>query len=378
MPFASSARRKGLIRWVGILSVTMLLCGIGRRRAVSQSVIQDCESCLMQAEVVVELGSDAGQAVVGSPAWVVQRYNGQWVLTDYQGKGRLLVFSRNGTFLKAIGGSGQGPGEYDLPERLRVMRGDSLEVVDFGNLRITTLDPSLEVSHTRPVGPPGHGIAFLRDGRHVIAGTVSTSMSIGLPIHVVNRSGKIVRSFGAEPPIEAIGNAYRMWRSVAPAGDGAVWSAHLLRYVIERWDTAGRLTDRLERDVSWFAPQSDYGFHPDASREPTPGMPFIYSDRSGLLWTTIDVPDRAWESAFTRGNDLYGRPADVVDDFNNYWDSVVEVIDPVKNRVVGHARLDARVLGFAGDGLVFTRELRGEGYPVAVVYELQPPRSRPD
>jgi len=75
------------------------------------------------------------------------------------------------------------------------------------------------------------------------------------------------------------------------------------------------------------------------------------------------------------GKDPYGRSTMVVDDFNKYYDSIVEVIDPVRGHVVGHARLDQSVTGFAGEGLVVTRELRGDGYPVVVVWSLAPPNS---
>lgn len=334
----------------------------------------DCEQCEMRATKLIELGEADGPGILGMPAHVVRRKNGEWVVGDYQGRGVIKVFAPDGTFSRSFGGYGQGPGEFQIPAQFQVLKDDGLDVVDYGALRITTLTPSLSYSRTRPMGPGGQSVALFPAG-HVVAGILQSARSIGLPLHYVDAGGQVVRSFGADPPIANVANADAMWRGLAAGTDGEVWSAELLRYVVERWDTTGVRTLRLEREVSWFPPQSSYGYTADSRYPPHPGLPFIYADSRGRLWTVVHVPDPNWKAAFVEGKDPYGRSTMVVDDFNKYYDSIVEVIDPVRGHVVGHARLDQSVTGFAGEGLVVTRELRGDGYPVVVVWSLAPPNS---
>lgn len=353
------------------------LVAVGPERVYAQStVVSDCARCVMQRERVVELGSEDGDGALGSPAGVVRRLNGEWVVADYQGSGRFYVFAPDGTFRRTVGRKGRGPGEYSIPDDFRVLPGDSLEVVDYFGFRITTLSPSLDVVRTRPTGPLGHQIAFLPDGRHVIAGSVRSAVSIGLPLHLVS-AGKIVRSFGADPPIQSVANSMRMWRSLASAKGGAVWSSELLRYVIEQWDSSGTRRMRLERTAPWFQPQREYGVSSDPSRPPRPGLVFIDTDSVGMIWTAIRIPDADYPSAFVEGFDPYGRRTDVVQDLNRYYDTVVEVIDPERKAVVGRANMDENVQGFAGNGFVFTYELRGEGYPVVSVWRLRLPQPPP-
>lgn len=337
-------------------------------------VVEDCSACDVEPTAVVEFGSLDGPGVVGAPAHVVRRQSGEWVLADYHHKGVLKIYDAEGHFRRGVGRSGQGPGEYEIPERLFVTRGDSLKVVDFAGNRITTLSPSLSYVRSRPIGVSGQAIAMLPDGI-VVAARVVTAESVGLPLHLIGPDGEIVRSFGADPPISQIGNSDVMWRGLASTSDG-VWSADLLRYRLEHWSIDGTLIQRLERDVEWFPPQVEYGVRQDPDHEPSPGLRSISTDAQGRLWTIVDVPDRNWQTAFELGTDLYGRRTKMIRDVNKYYDTIVEAIDPESNRVVARARFDQSITGFAGDGLVFASELRGPGYPTVIVWKISPPQDQ--
>lgn len=351
----------------------MVLAVFGSAGLASGQVVADCTHCDMRPELVVELGTEDGPGALGEPSHVVQRVNGQWAVTDFQGRGQVWIFAADGSFVRTIGRKGQGPGEYELPLWLHVLPGDSLEVVDFENLRITTLAPDLSVARTRRLGPAGLMIAFLPDGSHVLSVSIPSAMSIGLPLHLISREGRILRSFGAKPPVEEVRNQSRMRRALAPAGAHAVWSAELLRYVIEKWDVQGNRLQRMERKASWFPPQTHYGVRADPSIAPAPGLLYVHTDARGRVWTAANVPDPDWESAFVNGTDPYGRVARLVKDLNKYYDSIVEVIDPVSMQVVGRARFDESAHPFAGDGLYVTHETRGRGWPVVAVWRLRPP-----
>ncbi len=59
-------------------------------------------------------------------------------------------FSSEGAFLKAVGGEGEGPGEFRWPSSIERYRGDSLIVFDPQLGRATVLDPQWEVSRVIP------------------------------------------------------------------------------------------------------------------------------------------------------------------------------------------------------------------------------------
>lgn len=359
---------------VRVALTATLLAGLVPFEGRGQPVV-DCSDCEVEPTVVVELGSLDGPGAVGDPAHITRRQNGEWVLADYHQNGVLKIYDAGGNFRRGIGRSGQGPGEYKIPERLFVTAGDSLKVVDFAGNRVTTLSHSLTYVWSQPIGVSGQSLALLPEGI-VVAAKVLTAESVGLPLHFIDAHGEIVRSFGADPPIRQIRNSDLMWRGLAPTS-GGVWSADLLRYRLERWSTDGTLIRRLERDVSWFPPQTDFGVRQDPGRGPAPGLPFISTDSEGRVWTVIYVPDPQWEAAFESGTDPYGRRTNLVHDVNKYFDSIVEVIDPRSAQVVVRAVFDQAIKGFAGEGLVFGSELRGPGYPTVIVWSISPPQDKP-
>ncbi len=368
----STSRWSGsrLIRHAALVALVALVSGVGEADGQTRTV-QDCRGCDVQPEPVVRLGTMDGEGVLGAPNSVARRANGEWVVTDYQARGTLQVFTAAGQFSRRIGRLGEGPGEYQIPERLWVLPGDSLEVVDYAGGRVTKLDPSLEFSSSRPIRGGGQSIAQLGDGTLIVSARVSTSMSVGLPIHMVGDDGFIRRSFGSEEAIRQFRNPTLMRRSLASAGDAAVWSAELNRYRIQRWQVDGRLEETLERSVDWMRPQEEYGLR-GPNVEPAPGLVFIHTDSEGLIWTIVRVPDPEWKKAFAPGRDPYGRPTSMATDLNKAFDTIVEVIDPGDARVVRRARFDHRLSGFAGDGLVFAVELVDDLYPVIRVWRIPP------
>ncbi len=338
--------------------------------------ITDCVECDLTATLVVQLGTEDGAAALAEPARVARRLNGQWVVTDYQESARLRVFTPEGKLARAVGRRGEGPGEYDVAVWVSVTAGDSLRVADLGLGRITVLHPEhLIPVRTQRIGGPFREIAFLDDplGRYVVAAPVMSRSGIGLPLHLMDEDGTVLRSFGAVSPILDFRDNSKSWRNITVTPDGEVWSSGLTSYVLERWspETGDRL-EVLERGADWFPPHERYGGGTlDPSQEPNPGLIEIHADRAGRLWTASHVAADDWQAAFEDGSDPYGNPARRVYDISRYYDTIVEVISPVDARVVGRARLEGNVLSFPGDGLVATRALEPPGYPVVRVWRIE-------
>jgi hypothetical protein len=163
-----------------------------------------------------------------------------------------------------------------------------------------------------------------------------------------------------------------MARQVAPGSDTTVWAGHIVKYQLEEWSTSGRLLQTLTLDRPWFPDVERGGFiAPDAP--PNPSLRALHRDRGGRLWAITWIADDDWESAIGEGTDPYGREYQTYQNPADYFDSVVEVIDPEAGRVVGKARLDMAATGFVEDGVVFGYDEDDSGEPLALVLEIGPP-----
>lgn len=101
----------------------------------------------------------------------VRLRSGEIVVADFS-TNQIRWFGPDGTFLRAVGRKGGGPGEFDMILGMWRMRGDSSAVFDFGNARMTVLTPGGELGRVyrpeqaralaRPVGPFGDGSFLAR------------------------------------------------------------------------------------------------------------------------------------------------------------------------------------------------------------------------
>lgn len=104
----------------------------------------------------------------------------------------IRVFDSTNTCVGSLGRSGQGPGEFVQPRRLRI-RSDTLFVLDIANLRIERFDlvapePARLESIPLPIVPVD--FCLLNDRYFVLADHGGNS------IHEINSAGEVVHSFG--------------------------------------------------------------------------------------------------------------------------------------------------------------------------------------
>ena len=320
---------------------------------------------------VVAFGDVEGPGYIGLPAQVVRRHNGDWVATDQINQAEIKVFSADGEWIRAIGRSGEGPGEFVWALDLYVEADDGLRVFDPALQRITDFDSSLEVRGTITLKTPPMGLTFLPEGLLVGMAQLNGPDQIGLPLHFLGSDGGLIRSFGADPPIREWDNPHKAARRAAPSGSRAVWSAHLTEYELERWTVEGVRTHWLVGNVPWFEPHDRVGMDPDQSRPPNPGIYRIHVDQRGLVWLGIRVPDPNWRDGLVRVPGQAGGTRLVSTDDNLAYDTVLEVIDPARGVVVASGRHASAIWAFTNEGhLVFHRFLE-DGTPVCEVWRAQ-------
>lgn len=319
----------------------------------------------------VTLGDADGPGFLGYPNDVEQRLNGEWVATDGNNPTEVKFFSPSGEWIRTVGREGEGPGEFSYAWVIHVLPNDGLAILDAFQRRLTTFGPDLRVASisTIPVSPVS--VAFVGDSGIVVCAQSSHPEQVGLPLHLVAADGTLRRSFGADPPIRDWGNHDKVSRSVAPAGPDEVWVGFKTEYRIERWNLSGTRTATFAREVPWFQPHDDIGLPRDRSLPPNPSILALRQDSAGRLWVAIRIPDEHWEEAFEPGRDPYGRERPMVKDWNRYYDTMLEVIDPRTGTVVAAKRHPRAAWGLTRDGHLITHVFSEEGTPFVEVLEAR-------
>ena len=133
-----------------------------------------------QGKVLMTLG-EAGvpghdSAHFTNPSDVVTNSNGEIFVVDGHnpdGNNRIVKFSKDGTFIKAFGGTGTGPGQLSRPHAIAMDADGRLFVADRGNQRIVIFDQEGKfLSRWTQFGMPSD-IAIDRNGRIYVADSES-------------------------------------------------------------------------------------------------------------------------------------------------------------------------------------------------------------
>jgi sugar lactone lactonase YvrE len=162
-----------------------------------------------EGKVLLTLGKPGGAAEPDyfyQPNDVVVAPNGDIFVAEGHGGGnsRILKFSKDGKFIKAIGKKGTGPGEFDQPHALAFDSKGRLIVGDRGNNRIQILDQDGKfISETAEFGRPS-GIWLDKNDTIYVADSESGSVNPNRPewrrgIRVGKLSDNKVTAFIPDP-----------------------------------------------------------------------------------------------------------------------------------------------------------------------------------
>lgn len=365
-------------RTVAALAVALAALSIAQARAArAQEIVpirdaDRCKTCEITLEHVVTLGDREGPGRVGPPtAEIVRDRQGNYYVAHGDGAiaaSRVWVFSPTGQFLRTFGRKGDGPGEYRGIVALRFLPGDTLELYSFE--RRTVLDPDLTVVRTSRLQISNGNRVFLPDGRSVVGKHLATPGRVGYPLQLVTDSGTIVRSFGAIRPEYRRDEPFKLGRAIMAGPDGgSVWSVGATTYLIELWDTSGTRRAAFQRDVDWFEPWGrDLPPRPNGPT-PQPRVGLVTRDSVGRLWVSVLVAAEHWREGFTR--DANGRFRVTPGNIGRIWDTVLEVIDPVAERLVASRRFQGQqIVSFIDNDLIVTYREDETGYPSLDVWRM--------
>lgn len=269
---------------------------------------------------------------------------------DYPPSGAVGVFDSAGRFVRRIGRSGGGPGEFRAVRSVGLGPGDSLWVTD-------------QLFRGHVFGPPTSGefartVRFTRanTGRITPFGILSAGVYTSngaVPPHLVDWNGALVREYGADSPTSDIHD-----RLGAPGlRDSAhIWVPYANAYVLELLGADGSVHQRLERRVSWFPSDSGpsaYAWH----ERPRPSIHAVNVGHDGLLWVLIRRAHREWQPQASApiirpGEPVAARRLGAIDP-SEIFEGVLEVLDPRDGRLVATLEVSGGVLGFPAPDLLY-------------------------
>jgi hypothetical protein len=333
-----------------------------------------CEPCQITTELLVTLGTREGPGRVMRPNAAALDSHGNYLVAHGDGTphpSQVWIFDSRGGFLQTIGREGDGPGEYRSIRRIDVLQGDTLEIFDQGLRRRTTLAPDFSVHAIQSSFEAAAfvGSAKLSDGMLVLTQHLRSPGRIGFPLQLVDRTGRIVRSFGSVNPEYRPREPVKNWRFVTPNTNGSsVWSVGFGDYLIEQWDSDGVRLRALQRVADWFVPYVlDVAQVTPDGPTPQPQVRLIKHDSSGRLWIVTRRATDNWRGVLRAHPDYSGHPWDLIP----LWDTVLEVIDPDSgNLLVSHTLPPGEYSLFLSDDLVVRYREDNYGYPFLDVLRI--------
>jgi hypothetical protein len=318
-----------------------------------------CAGCSIRLEQVGRIGSLDGPDALSELA-VIAYVAGEMIVSDQHAGGAISRFSLTGSPLAHYTRSGMGPGELRSVHRMRIGAGDTLYVSD-GVAYIHRFDPRGGFVDQRRVSLMPTDFLPLSGDTVVIAAVGRTAAVAGYPLHVFDRTGLLTSLGGqhvATPRSEIALN-----RVLAHRRAGGVWAAHQMDYVLEAWNLAGRRTEFLTRRPPWFLFWSGVAW-PANIAPPASSISAIDEDEEGLVWVILNVADRNWQpipsgAAVTRTE----RRGFAQEHADRLFDTVIEVIDPRRARVIAQGRSDRKLTGI-GSRYFYSYEVSESGAPI--------------
>lgn len=343
------------------------------RELSAQSIVvrQTCTNCGVSVSASGRLSLE-GFARIGNPLAIARDRAGRYLVAA--GGPILKVFSQDGTLLREMDRPQGATEGFGWIRNVFVGPSGNIHVVDQSSRRQVVLTPSLVATKVdtivgRLMGSP---IADVKD-RSIMNMYVPSPDLAPHVVHLVDGKA-ILRSFGtAGDEVLRLDLESTVERRLAYESDSTFWVARVNEYRIGRWTAGGRHIHDLVREPKLFAPWTE-DLGPSMSTPPVSKIRAMQVDAErDELWVLVQVPDARWKSTVqivtTSEGSFY-----VPKSYNEYWDTIVEVIDLNKRLVVASQRLDPLLLGFADNRLSYSLDASDPSRPVATLWSLSAPK----
>ncbi len=362
---------------IGIQSMpftaVFLLLGITNTPAQDLVLVRQqatCPSCRISLEHVLDLTDPGDSLPTGLPVSVVTDSRGWYYMYATSSPDAVLLFDDQGAGVSMLGRPGDGPGEFRRIEDVLIDEHDSLYVFDPGTLRMTVFSPASEVIRTIRVHgqPKGGEVALLPGYGFVMNAQMAGADEFRFPVHVIDRNGGVLSSFGNDSGPVRASNFFQFERAIARGHDSTVWVAHRNQYQIEHWTANGELLRTFVNRRDWFDRYDEFRVR-DESNPPLPEVRALSEISPDIVMVLIWVSATDWpagtEERFGHGVRSLG-----VVDFNRAYDTIIEAIDVKSGRLLASRRVDPAIAGFLNDNHVFSYREDEEGKPSTALWQV--------
>lgn len=274
-----------------------------------------------------------------------------------------IVVDSTGRLVKQLGRVGQGPGEFSGAGQVRVGPGDTLFIAN--NHGINVFAPDLHFVRALRV-EAGYVGQFLptREGFLVASSTMTGPTSTIQPFHLVDATGKTIRSIGLDSVKPRTSPPYH---SIGPAPDGAFWSTVGQQHRLERWTTTGTRTTVIDTTPLWFItlPPEVPGYRSYITS---------VNESNGLLWVMSSVPvPNAREIVLEEQGKKKGGAAD--SDMRSFptermYTSHLEVFDAKTGRLIANLAIPGYTTGFIDASHFLMYKLDANDLPLLEIWEM--------
>ncbi len=330
----------------------LVACALLPQVGMAQRIVEisdrpSCRRCEIHRTPLPSLGDESGEGIIESElSRAVQDSRGRVYLAGPYAN-QITVFDSRARFLKRLGRPGNGPGEFAGIGSLHVGPGDSLFVLDNPQSRLSVFSPEMEFVRSVPLAlAPEVENEVLPDGSIIIGRSILTPDLAGHPLHLLDGEGAHLKSFGNLSGIFRPDIPNILARAVSRSTGPFVWSGRQVEFVIDRINTeTGEITQVLRRDARWFPSRMRPQQGPGGTR-PEPGVVDLQEDDAGRLWVLLLVPDREWRKSHVppSAGDRHG----TVTDWQGYYDTRIEVLDPERGNLIASLRIPEHVERFSG------------------------------
>ena len=309
--------------WIG--SALLLVAGCKE----NPSIPVGCTNCEIVLERVGEMSDASDPGALPDNRVYAERDAAGRLYTVSRKKDAVLVFSADGTLIKRLGRTGDGPGEFRSVRRVLIGPLDSIYVADW-SLRINVFSPELNFVRLRSVSYSPSLV--LNDGGLIVADQIRTPEKIGYPVHSLRANGEFEKSFGVDTPLYRPDLKLITDRLAAKATHGGIWTLPQGRYLFERWDPhTGLRKQSITVQSSWF--QTIAKWSVDERYRPASVIE-SFSEDDGLLWVLFRVADTDWAVPPQANTE---RPISA-EEYNRTFDWIIEAVDVNTGRVAASKR----------------------------------------
>jgi hypothetical protein len=274
------------------------------------------------------------------------------------------MFDPTGKLSRVIGNKAGGQRNDDVNiayfgtvAQLLVGPDDTLFVGHLLGPSVTALSKDLRIvpSITSPYIPT----MALCDGTFLVARQIQRPDLSGFPMHVMDRHGNIIRSFGLDVPGYRADQKLLYQRVPGFGPAGTIWAASRGRYDFERWDPSrGVRLQGIHVESSWFVPSATLARVGDRPNS----MIVSLWEKDGVLWVLTQTADAQWKRP---AGPAAERPHDP-SEYDRTYDWILEAIDPASATVMAHRRFGAALWTAPPHFVVSTRSSPGTAAELVV------------